>query len=36
MVHPTGHHGFDTLDNDEKSKEIVKRTLEFLKTYLAN
>ena len=35
MVHPTGHHGFDTLDDDERSKEIIKKTLAFLHTYLA-
>jgi dienelactone hydrolase len=36
MIHPTGHHGFDTLDNDDRSKEIVRKTLDFLKTYLTN
>ena len=35
MAHPTGHHGFDTLDDDERSKEIIRKTLDFLHTYLA-
>ncbi len=31
--HATGQHGFDVLDNDERSREIIKRTLEFIKTH---
>ncbi len=29
--HATGQHGFDVLDNDDRSREIIKRTLEFVK-----
>jgi acetyl esterase/lipase len=31
--HPTGHHGFDIEDNNARSREILKRTIEFLKTH---
>lgn len=31
--HPTGHHGFDIEDNNARSREILKRTVEFLKTH---
>jgi acetyl esterase/lipase len=31
--HPTGHHGFDIEDNNDRSREILKRTIEFLKTH---
>lgn len=34
--YPEGEHGFDSLDDGERSREIVKETLEFLKTYLVN
>jgi acetyl esterase/lipase len=34
MNHPTGHHGFDVLDDNERSREIIRATLEFLKTHL--
>src|SRR6266487_2820639 len=34
LNHPTGHHGFDQLDNNVRSHEIIKATLEFLQTYL--
>ena len=32
LNHATGHHGFDIEDNNDRSREILKRTLEFLKT----
>jgi len=32
--HPTGHHGFDILDDDERSREIIKPTLDFVRTRL--
>lgn len=35
MNHPTGHHGFDVLDKNQRSQEIIRATLEFLQTYLA-
>jgi acetyl esterase/lipase len=31
--HATGHHGFDVEDNNERSREIIKRTLEFIKAH---
>jgi dienelactone hydrolase len=34
MTHPGGHHAFDVLDDVARSREIMKRTLEFLKTSL--
>lgn len=33
--HDEGHHGFDSVDEQEKSREIVKATLDFLKKHLA-
>ncbi|HET7451254.1 MAG TPA: esterase, partial [Thermoanaerobaculia bacterium] len=35
MNHPQGRHGFDILDDDPRSREIIGRTVEFLKTRLA-
>jgi acetyl esterase/lipase len=34
MTHPTGQHGFDILDDDDRSREIIGRTLDFLKHHL--
>jgi acetyl esterase/lipase len=34
MNHATGRHGFDILDDDARSREIIARTVEFLKTRL--
>ena len=31
MTHPAGQHGFDILDDDDRSREIITRTLDFLK-----
>ena len=31
MVHETGRHAFDVLDDDERSREIIERTLKFIK-----
>ncbi len=30
LNHPDGRHGFDILDDDARSKQIIRRTLEFL------
>jgi acetyl esterase/lipase len=30
MNHPAGRHGFDILDDDARSREIIARTVEFL------
>ena len=32
--HPDGHHGFDVVDDDERSREIVASTLAFLSRHL--
>ncbi len=32
--HPTGRHGFDILDDDVRSRQVIARTVEFLKTHL--
>jgi len=34
LNHATGHHGFDIEDDNARSREILKRTIEFLKTHL--
>jgi len=34
ITHPGGHHGFDILDGDARSRAIIQRTLLFLKTHL--
>jgi dienelactone hydrolase len=31
--HATGHHGFDIEDDNERSREILRRTIEFIKTH---
>src|ERR1043165_4693703 len=31
--HATGHHGFDTEDDDERSREIIRQTVEFIKSH---
>lgn len=36
MTHPAGQHAFDLFNNVERSREIIKRTLEFLKTHLTS
>ena len=35
MTHPSGQHGFDILDDDARSREIIDRTLAFLRRRLA-
>jgi len=34
ITHPAGQHGFDVLDDDDRSREIIARTLDFLKHHL--
>jgi hypothetical protein len=31
--HATGHHAFDVEDNNDRSREIIKRTIEFIKAH---
>jgi hypothetical protein len=35
MNHPTGRHGFDIIDPNVRSREIIGRALEFLRANLA-
>ena len=35
VTHPTGPHGFSTLNDDARSREIIRDTLTFLATHLA-
>ena len=32
--HPAGEHGFDMLNDDDRSREIIRSALEFLQTHL--
>lgn len=34
MNHSTGHHAFDILDDNARSREIIRATLEFMKVHL--
>jgi dienelactone hydrolase len=34
VTHPRGQHGFDVLDNDDRAREIVARTLAFMRWHL--
>jgi predicted ester cyclase len=34
MNHPAGRHGFDILDGNDRSREIIARALEFIKTHI--
>jgi dienelactone hydrolase len=34
LTHPGGRHGFDVLDDDDRSREIVARTLAFMTWHL--
>lgn len=34
MNHPTGQHGFDFRDDDERTREILARTVQFIQTHL--
>jgi acetyl esterase/lipase len=31
--HATGHHGFDIEDDNDRSREIIRRTIEFIRTH---
>jgi acetyl esterase/lipase len=34
LNHPAGHHGFDTIDDDARTREILDHTLAFLRAHL--
>ena len=31
--HPGGHHGFDVLDDNDRSREIIRHTIDFIKAH---
>ncbi|MBA2557721.1 MAG: hypothetical protein H0V12_10340 [Chloroflexi bacterium] len=33
-THPDGRHAFDILDDDDRSREIIERTIQFMRAYL--
>jgi acetyl esterase/lipase len=35
LNHPEGRHAFDILDDEERSRQIIRRTLDFLREHLA-
>lgn len=34
MTHPEGRHSFDILDDDDRSREIIRRAIEFLREHV--
>jgi acetyl esterase/lipase len=34
IEHPTGRHGFDTLDNDDRSRAVIAEAIQFITTQL--
>jgi dienelactone hydrolase len=34
LEHPKGHHAFDIRDDDDTSREILRRTMSFIKRHL--
>jgi hypothetical protein len=34
MNHPTGQHGFDCRDDHERTREILARTVDFVRPHL--
>lgn len=35
LNHPTGHHAFDVLDDDDRSRDILVRSLRFMGRHLS-
>lgn len=33
MNHPSGEHGFDILNDDERSRAIIRRTIDFIREH---
>jgi len=33
LNHPDGQHGFDTLDDHPRTREIIERTIAFIRTH---
>jgi acetyl esterase/lipase len=36
QVHDSGHHGFDVLDDDDRSRALIRLTLDFLRAHLTS
>ena len=36
MKYPQGVHGFDNQNDDERSREIIRAAIEFIRTHLGN
>ena len=36
MNHPQGKHGFDALNDDDRSREIIRAALAFMHTHLGD
>jgi acetyl esterase/lipase len=34
LTHPSGHHAFDVVDDDERSRDVIRLTLAFLQRHL--
>ncbi len=34
MNHPSGRHGFDSLDDDDRSREIIARAVAFAQVHV--
>lgn len=34
VIHGKGHHGFDVLDDDDRTREIIGETIDFIQRYL--
>lgn len=34
-THPDGRHAFDILDDDDRSREVIEASVEFMREHLA-
>ena len=34
LNHATGQHGFDSRDDDERTRDVLRRTVEFIRIHL--
>ena len=35
LTHPQGQHGFDIFNDDERTRDIIKKTLGFIESHLS-
>jgi acetyl esterase/lipase len=35
VIHPTGAHGFENSNDDDRSREIIRMAVDFLRTHLS-